>query len=50
MLTLTVFAIEHIFEFLDTLLHSVMQSDGNSFGDEENILDQIYESKYVRIR
>ena len=39
-----------------------MQSDGNSFGghvvlnslkkasrDEENILDQVYESKYVRI-
>ena len=45
-----------------SLLYSVMQSDRNSFGgdvvsdsfnkpfrDEENILDQIYESKCVRI-
>ena len=44
------------------LLYSVMQSDGNSFcgdvvldsfnktyRDEDNILDQIYKSKYVRI-
>ena len=42
--------------------YSMMQSDGNSFGrdvvsesfnktmrDEENILDQIYKSQYVRI-
>ena len=44
------------------MFYSVMQSDGNSFGgdvvsdsfnktlrDEENILDQVYKSKYVRI-
>ena len=43
-------------------LYSVMQSDGNNFGgdvvsyifnktfrDEDNNLDQIYKSKYVRI-
>ena len=47
---------------MDFSTYSVMQSDGNSFckdlildsfnnafWDEDNILDQIYESKYVQI-
>ena len=37
-------------------MYSVMQSNGNSFGEdvvldkkEDNILDQIYQNRYVRI-
>ena len=52
----------YVYFLLVFFSYSVMQSDGNSFcgdvvsdsfnkasGDEDNILDQIYKSKYVRI-
>ena len=57
---LFIFETMQLFDYLS--LYSVMQSDGNSFWgnvvldgfdrasrDEDNILDQIYNSKYIRI-